>query len=94
MKAYTIYTYKDIRNGPSVTEVRAQNIDNLRKNLIKLYSNRNDMTAICVNDAKTGERVGWLDVNMIDVNGNLNHVWTIGRSSEKRLVNPKTGALL
>lgn len=94
MKTYTLYTYKDIRNGPSVTEVRAQNIDNLRKNLIKLYSNRTVMTGICVNDAKTGERMGWLNVNMYDVNGNLNHVWTIGRSAENRLVNPKTGALL
>lgn len=94
MKTYILYTYKGIRNGPSVTEARAQNIDKLRKNLIKLYSNSIAMTDICVNDAKTGERMGWLNVNMHDVNGNYNHVWTIGRSSEKRLVNPKTGALL
>lgn len=93
MKTYTLYTYKDIRNGPSVTEVRAQNIDNLRKNLIKLYSNSAIMTGICVDDAKTGERLGWLNVNMLDVNGNCNHIWTIGRSAEKRLVSPKTGAI-
>lgn len=93
MKTYTLYVYKDIRNGPSVTEVRAQNIDNLRKNLIKLYSSSAVMTGICVNDSKTGERLGWLNVNMSDVNGNIKHIWTIGRSAEKRPVNPKTGAL-
>ena len=94
MKSYTLYTYKDMRNGPSVTEVRAQNIDNLRKNLIKLHSNNVAMVGVCVDDAKTGERLGWLNVNTYDVNGNFSHTWTIGRSAEKRLVNPKTGALL
>lgn len=93
MRTYRISVYMDIRNGPAVTTVRAKNIDNIRKNLIKLYSPRRVMTGICVDDANTDERLGWLNVNMSDVNGRISHIWTIGRSSEKRRINPKTGQM-
>lgn len=92
MISYRIYVYEGIRDAPRVIDTKAQNISNLRRNLIKKYSNMRTMVGICVYDSE--ERLGWLNVNNIDVNGNIRHVWTIGRSSDQRLVNPKTGALL
>lgn len=89
MNTYHLFIHKSMYGDIVEKDVKAANLDNLRKNLIKKYSGSGKHISICVGPST--DRIGWLTLNTIDVNGRTFHQWTVGKSSNNYEVDPKTG---